>query len=298
MAFGGGLASLSLLLDNQYGWQETMIIISTFGFASVGLCTALLPNDPREAQADPNLLTASKSSSEAKESSPPKAESPSSIVSDVVEAFDTTRAKWLYTGAFLRFCSGLCIGVWSAPYFRMAFPDDASSYAVAQALITGIAGSTSGIIGGAAADWISSRETSADDPVGQRLWIPVVGSLLAAPTWYMAIHADKFETAMAWLAAEYLVAECWFGPTISSLQATVGKKIGGTAQGLFTLTGAFANTAPTVLGLLYGQATGTESSSELVNLLATGVCFGYISSAVCFGLSASSSRPEPMSDRP
>jgi hypothetical protein len=282
VAFGGGLASLSILLDNQYGWQQAMIIIATFGFASAGLCTALLPDDPKENIKSDDLLQTAKSTvqSDDKQSS--------SILSDVTEAFGTTRAKWLYTGAFLRFCSGLCIGVWSAPYFRMAFPDDASSYAVSQAVITAVAGSTSGIIGGSIADKLSSDE-SATDSVGRRLWIPVVGSVLAAPAWYMAIHSDSFETAMAWLAAEYLVAECWFGPTISSLQATVGRKIGGTAQGLFTLTGAAANFAPTVLGLLYGQANGgSESSSELVNLLAAGVCFGYLSSSVCFGLAASS----------
>jgi hypothetical protein len=169
----------------------------------------------------------------------------------------------------------------------MIFPDNSSDYAIAQACITAIAGSASGLIGGATADWLSKNAEG--DEIGPRLWIPVVGSLLAAPAWYFAVHStESFQTAMSWLALEYFVAECWFGPTISSMQATVGSKVGGTAQGLFTLTGATANLAPTLLGFLYGQATGVEASSELVDLLATGVCFGYISSAFCFAMSARS----------
>ena len=86
------------------------------------------------------------------------------------------------------------------------------------------------------------------------------------------------------------MAECWFGPTISTLQTTVGPRIGGTAQGLFTVTGAIANLAPSLLGFVYGQvsSSGTESSAELANLLALSVGFGYLSSAVCFAIAAQS----------
>jgi MFS family permease len=281
VAFGGALAALSILLDNELGWQQAMVVISSFGFVSAVLCFFLLPDDPKVKEEAPIQTESMQQSKDENQMNP--------FLNDVTTAFSTTRVKWLYLGSFLRFCSGLCIGVWSAPYFRMIYPDNASEYAVAQALITAVAGSSSGLIGGATADWLTEN-AQGEDGIGRRLWVPVVGSVLAAPAWYFAIHeTDSFQVAMAWLAVEYLVAECWFGPTISTLQATVGKKIGGTAQGLFTLTGAVANFAPTLLGFLYGQATGvTASSPELVDLLAFGVCFGYISSAACFALSASS----------
>jgi hypothetical protein len=152
-------------------------------------------------------------------------------------------------------------------------------------------------------------------------WVPVIGSLLATPAWYFAVQSGvsgtssssveaSFELSMIWLAMEYFVAECWFGPTISSLQATVGTKIGGTAQGLFSLTGAAANAAPALLGYLYGQAVAASSSSNdplllqsaatvlidhsnnnnnndtLSGLLTTGVCLGYVSSAFCFAMAS------------
>ena len=304
VAFGGALAALSILLDKELGWQQAMMVISVFGFGSATLSALLLPDDPKDNKKSSEM---EKATTRVIETTTSKVEESSPFLDDVVEAFATTRVKWLYLGSFLRFCSGLCIGVWSAPYFRLAFPDNASDYAVAQAFITAVGGSTSGLIGGATADWLTenARKSSGDDgattvdPIGRRLWVPVVGSVLAAPAWYLAIHeTDSFQVAMAWLAVEYLVAECWFGPTISTMQATVGSKIGGTAQGIFTLTGAVANLAPTLLGFLYAQAAGVDvsSSSELVNLLSVGVCFGYLSSAVCFAISSQSPPPPPLSE--
>ena len=47
------------------------------------------------------------------------------------------------------------------------------------------------------------------DENGARLIVPIVGSLLAVPTWWLTSHASTFDSAMFWLAVEYLVAECW-----------------------------------------------------------------------------------------
>lgn len=170
----------------------------------------------------------------------------------------------------------------------------------------------SGLLGGYLADLLNTKSgddnNNKNDDVlfddeetyGRKLWVPVAGSVLAAPAWYLAVSTtDSFEMAMAFLAAEYLVAECWFGPTISVLQRAVGPKIGGTSQGLFTLSGAFANVAPSALGILYGQASaaaegGQEvtTTAQLADLLIAGVCFGYLSSAFCFAMSVLSKPPQ------
>ncbi len=293
VAFGGGFASLSILLDNQIGWSQTSLAIGLVGFVCAFIVAAAVPSD------DSKPYDSSKPA--VKDDGVTRS---SSYIDDISEALSTTRAKWIFGGSFLRFSSGLCIGVWSAPYFRSAFPDNAGDYAVAQAFITVVAASISGLAGGVAADYLSSTLKSDNekdknenqDLTGIKLWVPVAGSLLAAPTWYLAMHStESFQIAMLWLSIEYLVAECWFGPTISALLSTVPKNIGGTSQGLFTLTGALANLSPTLLGYLYGQATsdGAEmSSSELLPvLLTTGVCFGYVSSAFCFAMGARSPPP-------
>ena len=98
---------------------------------------------------------------------------------------------------------------------------------------------------------------------------------------------------MIWLSIEYLVAECWFGPVVAVLQSTVGTEKTGTAQGMFVLTGALANAAPTLLGYLYGSmATGTSNAREaqvLGNLLTYGVILGYVLSAIFFVMSVRAS---------
>jgi MFS family permease len=241
----------------------------------------LLPDDPKDST--PALLEEGSD-----------AETPS-ITADIFETVSTSRVQWLFLASFLRFCSGLCIGVWSAPYFRMVFADQQADYAIAQAGISAIGASASGLLGGAAADWLSSTTAPENpDKEGRKLLVPVVGSLLAAPAFYFAVHSEQsFEVSMYWLAAEYFVAECWFGPTITTLQATVAPRIGGTAQGLFTLTGAIANFAPSILGYFYGQQVteAGESATELSSLLGAGVCFGYLSCAFCFAMAANSPPP-------
>jgi len=304
VALGGAFASLSILLDNNLGWREALWVIAAYGFAAAIVAALILPNDPKETIDSDNsssMTTASlmKSANDDKITSD-NSSSSSDILSDVQEAISTPRIRWLFLGSFLRFSAGISIGVWSASYFRMVFPDNQADYAVAQALITAVGGSVSGLLGGYIADSIGAKaeeeqKTTKEevDIIGRKLWVPVVGSILAAPTWYLAVENNQsFEVAMAWLAAEYFVAECWFGPTISVLQKTVGPKIGGTSQGLFTLTGAFANVAPSLLGFLYGQASaGQESSSDLAGLLVAGICFSYVSSSFCFAMSALSKPP-------
>ena len=306
VALGGALASLSILLDNRLGWSNALLVIAVFGFGTAVLNTLVLPNDPKttiDVTDDNNNNDNNKSSA-----------SSTSIFQEMGQVVSTSRVRWLFLGTFFRFCSGLMIGVWSAPYFRQVFPSNESDYALAQAFITAVGGTISGLAGGALADAVAGRSKNNDsttsDPIGAKLWIPVVGSVLAAPAWYLAVNigtmtgSTSFLPAMICLAVEYLVAECWFGPTISTLQSTVGPKIGGTAQGMFTLMGAIANLAPTALGFLYSSSTATATangssggvvaSEQLGFLLTAGVCGGYLISAFFFALSALSPPNETM----
>lgn len=62
-------------------------------------------------------------------------------------------------------------------------------------------------------------------------------------------------------------------------------------QGMFALTGAIGNLAPSLLGLIYsrqiiGDSISASGSELLSTLLGVGVCSGYLVSALCFGLCA------------
>lgn len=303
VALGSGLASLTILLDNARGWRGALDAIAIAGVASAVLALVVLPNDEKESTKQTTTTSTLLQNDDADTTT--TGGGITSILRDVQEAFATDRARWIYLASFLRFCSGLCIGVWSAPYFRSVLDSSRTAdYSVVQAAISAVGASASGVLGGTIADQLSSSSASQDsvlnkytfgtDAIGRRLWVPVVGSVLAAPAWYFAMHSpDSFEISMAWLAAEYFVAECWFGPTISTLQATVGPRVGGTAQGLFTLTGAVANFAPSLVGYVYGQSMvgdgNSSNSSELAGLLSLVVCGCYLSSALCFYVASVSS---------
>jgi len=287
---GGGLSSLSILLDERIGWRGTCEVIAAFGLLATVAAATFLPSDPKVDEVNA-LEGYTKKNDDAVIASETSSEGDKSPFADISEILSKPRVQWLFAGSFFRFCSGLCIGVWAAPYYRLAFPDDATSYAVINAIIVALCGVTSGVVGGVLADKTATwTAASGQDANAGRLIVPIIGSLLAVPAWYLTSHASTFDAAMAWLAIEYLVAECWFGPTVAVLQSEVGKSQGGTAQGLFTLTGAIGNLAPSLLGVLYGQqvsVAGAISKSDVLStLLANGVCVGYLLSAACFAISA------------
>ena len=269
----GALSSLTILLDSSFGWRGALYAISIFGLGAILASSLVLPNSVGLADKDDNAALT-------------KFNNPISGAKDVLS---NPIVPYLFLASFLRFSSGLTIGIWSAAYFRQTFPDLTTQYAVTNALIVGLCGVTSNLLGGYLADKfanISANKYNLSQNAG-RVIVPMLSSLLAVPTWYLCIQssATSFELAMIWLAVEYIVAECWVGPTIAILQSTVNKTYGGTAQGLFTLMGALANAAPALLGYFYQQQNGVVGDggvSVLGEFLSLGVCGCYALSFLVF----------------
>lgn len=279
VAVASALSSLSIILDAKLGWRNAYTLVAVYGLLTVAFAALILQDDPRELD-------------KGDEGQTNKAGKLRNVWFDVRDVFATRRVQWIFIGTLFRFSAGLIIGVWSGTYFRMAFVEKQAEFAVAQAAISAVGASLSGVVGGATADWLvasASESTKEFDPVGRRLWVVVVGSILGAPTWYMAVKdGQDFHTAMIWLAAEYGLAECWFGPTISALQSTIAPKVGGTAQGLFSLTGAIANFAPSILGMLYSlELDGKDMQGTLLSTyISTSVSACYLICALCFAIAA------------
>ena len=290
---GGALSSLSILIDNQFGWRNTLIIIAIYGFVTAGIANLALSSNPDINNAIKRIDNDNKDKIRNEENDQTETNS-ITLIEDAKIILSSPRVRWIFASSFIRFCSGLCIGIWAAPYFRSAFPDDAASYAVINAFIVSICGVTSGVLGGYLADKVASSSIEKDS--ASRLWIPVIGSALAVPAFYYTVHAPSFEMAMIGLASEYLVAECWFGPTVSVLLQSTDANKGGTAQGMFTLTGALGNLSPSLLGILYSASSSSGDTGELANLLTYFVCGGYLVSSVGFFLAATASN-EPTSTR-
>eukprot|EP01042_Synura_sphagnicola_P000239 gene239-247_t len=83
-----------------------------------------------------------------------------------------------------------------------------------------------------------------------RMLVPALGSLLAAPLFAGFVLSPNPETALLFLVGEYLVAECWYGPTLAALFSVVATDRRGTAQGMFSVIAAIGNVAPILVGAL------------------------------------------------
>ena len=299
---GGSLSSLSLLLDESLGWRGALEVIGGFGVVSIVVAGLFLPSDD-----DRNSDKVSQEGNMQQNS-----QEETNLVQNTLQLLSIPRVRYIYFGSFIRFCSGLMIAIWKATYYKETFPDNTSEFAIVNALIVGVIGLSSGILGGSIADglstWIQKQDTNQDglksiaseyfNDQTIRLLLPIIGSLVAIPFFYLTTHTksttnDAFEAAMFWLALEYVVAECWFGPTTAVLQSSVDSSKTGQAQGLFVLTGAMGNLAPSLLGVVYGNQIATQSSLSssqvLGNLLSFGVCLGYLLSSILFALAVNAS---------
>jgi predicted MFS family arabinose efflux permease len=178
----------------------------------------------------------------------------------------------------LRYAAGFSIGIWKAPFIFEKFPGDENLFAGTNALVVGIGGLASSLIGGYISDRIANPSSPGIRPAPRAL-VPAVGSLLAAPAWYLFIKADSPEMSIVYLFAEYLFAECWFGPTLASLYAVVPKESRGAAQGIFSILTAAGNIGPILVGAFVG---GTFATFSIGDALVWAVCGPYVISSLLF----------------
>jgi len=193
------------------------------------------------------------------------------IIHKNMRACDSNAAKCLLMAAFCRFCAGFGILVWLATAVKLRHPDHLAAFAVYNTLIKVFAGGFASLAGGVIADLLKHHSWGVRSS-------PIFCALLsgaAAPLWYMVLQENStFETSMLWLLVQYLVAECWFGPAIATLQNAVPVEHRGAAQGVFTAMTALGNLMPACLGL-FGPET-------IVTGLQAGVAACYVLSCGCF----------------
>jgi len=299
---GGGVAALSILLIETLGWRGINSVAAAIGAAVAIGAFLVLPSLPPSgakaagASSDDSAGTSAGPSAgtSAGTSEMREAESDSSIDStretdalaqieaskDAIlpvleglqELFATPSIRWLLLGSGLRFMAGFCIGVWIVPFYREAFPAEIGvRFALLKASVNGIAGAASAAGGGFLTDKLSQAEPRTPQ------WLPAAGCVLAIPFWLGTLYADSLELSLAALFVEYLVAECWFGPTIASLQKAAPPGAQGLAQGVFSMLTLAGNLAPAFVGYLVQY-----SDIQLPEALSYTVPFLYISSALAF----------------
>ena len=89
-----------------------------------------------------------------------------------------------------------------------------------------------------------------------------------------------FLPSMGWLLVAYLLAETWFGATISFLQGGLPPSVWGTAQGLLNVVQVAGNASPLLIG------AALQRGASLRTMLTLCVPAGYLVCAALFFLAA------------
>ena len=137
---GGGLASLSIILDSSIGWRNTLFVIGGLGVLISGMCYFLV-TEPRavirnekekedEIKENSNIITSSLTTIAA---ATVDVQSVTDVVSSAItslkEVLESNEARLLFFASVLRFCAGFSIAIWKAPFVFAKFPENASSFA-------------------------------------------------------------------------------------------------------------------------------------------------------------------------
>ena len=256
---GGALAAVSSRLDDAIGWRGAFAVAGASSLVVALIAFLLLP-----AEIGPPLNPETKELEEG----------------GFGGVFASKAAVALLAATAVRFAAGFTIGVWAIPCLRASFAgnDVGSGYA----LVVGVLGFVSALLGGAAADGLAARAPPERREAARAL-VPAAGSLVAAPLWVLALRAPSYGIAIALLAAEFLVAECWIGPTTALLQQAVPAASRGAAQGCFTALTLVGGLAPLAVGAAVDRSDG---GLELVPAVAAAVAAAYVVSSLLFLVAA------------
>jgi MFS family permease len=156
---GGGLASLSILLDTDYGWRTTSSIVGVVGIILAAFSFLVLP-EPRKR---PGFTLNAFMPSQAK-----SVQTESNIISNMLSGMKTASSslgevlsipdvRVLLFASLLRFAAGFTIAIWKAPFVYEKFPGSELIFSSSNALIITAGGLMSSLFGGVLADKISSQ---------------------------------------------------------------------------------------------------------------------------------------------
>ncbi|CAB1106720.1 unnamed protein product [Ectocarpus sp. CCAP 1310/34] len=272
---GGALASLSLLLNGAIGWRDSHLVVAAVGVAVAVLSALLIQEPAREfpTAGEPGAgdNTAATGGDKGGGGAGEESEERESFQEALGIVFKSNTVRLVFLATAFRFCAGFGIGVWCAPFFRGRFPSNSSEYAVLNAFVVAGGGLLSSFLGGVVSD-----KYSVEDP-RVRAWVPMAGCILAIPCWIGVVTGTNFYVSLAFLLAEYIAAECWFGGTVTILQEGLPPNVRGVGQGVFSTLSAFGTLAPPLMGYLIRQG-----GFELQDVLLYTVAAFYAISALFF----------------
>jgi MFS family permease len=247
--FGGGLASLSLLLNARIGWRLVTLAVGGCGVLVAVLDWWFIPSAKNGASRDIELVALVEDTPDSPSAAAEPRKTCRGALSEwwrsMLAIMQSPPLVLILVGSSVRFAAGYSIAFFTVKYMEAAFPESMELYSTVNAGIIAGVGAVSALGGGVIGDWLLRTRRS-------RLLVPIVGGLVAAAAWAGVVLKSNFTLAMVFLGVEYLFAEAWFGPTLSVVQELAPANLVGTAVSVFVmLTTCVGSIAPAILGAVW-----------------------------------------------
>ena len=247
--FGGGLAALSVLLDDALGWRALHVLIGGLGIGAACVARASIPplsastldaGGDEEAGERRPLRRPSDGETENDGGAAAAAGSAEESLAALRALLAEPTVALLLLASTFRFLAGFTIGVWIVPFYRQAFPGSiGAEFALIKAAVNGVAGSASATGGGFSRTARGARPPPAARRAGAR-------SLLAIPCWLGTIDAPTELSLGALPRVPLRRVLVWL--TVAALQAAAAQRRRLTT-GVFSCLTFVGNLAPFVVGL-------------------------------------------------
>ena len=268
---GYGMASLSILINERFGWRETVRIVCFVSWA----CVIPMFFVPEPVRNETNRLA-----QEAKQ-----ARSQLFEVDPSVKTFGARMCflvknscyRYLLFAVFFRGFSGACIGFLSGQFFEQRYPDNLTQFSYMNTVVVIGGGLPAVVIGG----WISDRFESKIGSI--KGIIAGIGALISTPFIIGAfvVQPDNFWVAITLYYFAFFTAEAWYGPAHAQINNMFPSEFQGFAVAVFNFISACGGSVATLtLGALKTRFEREDDPdfNHALNgyLMAAGVCTGYL----------------------
>ena len=187
------------------------------------------------------------------------AEAPKKTFKQALGAIFSNRLVVLvFAASSLRYMGGYAIAGYLPTFYGVVFPSYDDQYSYINAYVVASGGFLSSWLGGMAAEKWRAVEPKA------RMYLPACGCFGAIPFMAITCLAPNFYVSIfLGLFMEYLVAECWFGPVVATMQSALEPDCRALAIACFTSSHLLRLLASYAIGVIYDALLSSAPRTAL-----------------------------------
>jgi MFS family permease len=263
---GGSFASVSVSINARLGWRSTFVLVGIISLVLTGIQALVLLFNVSDAAYEAVLASTEHIDESVNEESrlkPGKTEKPS----------PWTKLYFInLIASSLRNVGGYALGSFLPSFFKRTYPSHYELYSSLNVIVVGVCGCAASLLGGALADGLSRKYGN----LALGLLVTALGAIFATPLMWLCLSGWSFALSIGTLAAAYILAEAWWGPTVKHMQWSAPGS--SAAVGVWSAScTVIGNIGPLLTALLEDRA-----SLSLGNSLTITILISYLGCAAVF----------------